>query len=119
MRRPNESPLRALMVFLASLNAFLLVFNLIPAFPLDGGRIARSIAWKVTGDRAKATRFAAALGQGFAYLMIGFGVFMAVTGDVFSGVIWVFLGLFITAPPATRSRPPRCCRGSTGSASPT
>ena len=55
-----------------------LVFNLIPAFPLDGGRIARAIAWRVTGDRNKATRFAATLGQGFSYLFIGSGMLLAV-----------------------------------------
>src|SRR3954451_17123138 len=55
--------------FLVSMNVLLLVFNLVPAFPLDGGRIARSIAWKLTGDRTKATRFAAFLGQIFAGLL--------------------------------------------------
>ena len=53
-----------------------LVFNLIPAFPLDGGRIARAIAWRLTGDRNRATRFAADLGRGFSYLLIGFGLLL-------------------------------------------
>ena len=55
------------------INLLVLVFNLIPAFPLDGGRIARAIAWRRTGDRNRATRFAASLGQGFSYLLIGLG----------------------------------------------
>ena len=46
-----------------------LIFNLIPAFPLDGGRIARAIAWRLTGDRNRATRFAVTLGRGFSYLL--------------------------------------------------
>jgi Zn-dependent protease len=71
-----------LISFLVTMNAILLVFNLVPAFPLDGGRIARAAAWKVTGDRNRATRFAAALGQGFAVLLIGFGVFAAIGGGV-------------------------------------
>jgi Zn-dependent protease len=54
--------------FLVSMNVLLLVFNLIPAFPLDGGRIARAAAWKVTGDRGKATRISAYLGQAFGGL---------------------------------------------------
>ena len=72
-----------------------LVFNLIPAFPLDGGRIARAIAWKVTGDRNRATRGAARLGQGFSYLFIGVGILLLVDrGLVISG-IWLGLIGFI------------------------
>jgi len=91
----DESPLLALITFLASLNVVLLVFYLVTALPLDGGRIARSIAWKLTGDRTKATKFAATLGQLFSYLMIGLGIFMMIRGDLAGGIIWVFLGLFI------------------------
>ena len=47
------------------MNLLLLLFNLVPAFPLDGGRIARAAAWKLTGDRHRATRFAARIGIGF------------------------------------------------------
>jgi Zn-dependent protease len=64
----------AVLGYLASVNILLLAFNLIPAFPLDGGRIARAIAWKITGDRNRATRFAARLGRGGGYLMIAAGV---------------------------------------------
>ena len=60
-----------MLAWLANINAVILLFNLLPAFPLDGGRIARAIAWKVTGDRDRATIFAARLGQGFAYAFIG------------------------------------------------
>ena len=59
----NTSGLLAVVAWLASINLLILVFNLIPAFPLDGGRVARAIAWKVTGDRNRATRAAARLGQ--------------------------------------------------------
>ena len=61
----------AVLGYLTSINVLLLAFNLIPAFPLDGGRIARAIAWKVTGDRNRATRFAATLGRLGGYGMIG------------------------------------------------
>jgi Zn-dependent protease len=80
-----------LLSVLASFNVLLLVFNLVPAFPLDGGRIARSVAWKVTGDRSRATRFAARLGQGFAILLVGYGLYEVVGGDAW-GLWWVMLG---------------------------
>jgi Zn-dependent protease len=85
----------AMMSYLASINVILLVFNLIPAFPLDGGRIARAIAWKVTGDRTRATNFAATLGRGFSYVLIGVGIFMALQFDFLSGIWLVFIGLFL------------------------
>jgi Zn-dependent protease len=79
--------------FLVSMNVLLLVFNLVPAFPLDGGRIARSIAWKVTGDRNTATRFAAFLGQIFAGLLILYGLYQLFTSrDAFGGLWYVALG---------------------------
>ena len=84
----------AMIAWLAEINAFVLVFNLIPAFPLDGGRIARAIAWRLTGNRNRATRFAANLGRGFAYVLIGLGVVLAIAGFVFSG-IWLALIGFI------------------------
>ncbi len=80
----------AVIAWLASINALVLIFNLIPAFPLDGGRIARAIAWKLTGDRNRATRFAANLGQGFSYVFIAIGVLLLVQGAVLSG-IWIAL----------------------------
>jgi Zn-dependent protease len=84
----------AVVAWLASINLLVLVFNLIPAFPLDGGRIARAIAWKVTGDRTRATRTAAQLGQVFSYIFIGVGIFLFATGDVIGG-IWLALIGFI------------------------
>jgi Zn-dependent protease len=86
----------AVLGYLTSVNVLLLVFNLIPAFPLDGGRIARAIAWKVTGDRNRATRFAARLGRGGGYLMIGAGVALyAFTGDWVGGIWLAFIGWFL------------------------
>jgi Zn-dependent protease len=85
----------AVLGYLTSINVIVLVFNLIPGFPLDGGRIARAIAWKVTGDRNRATRFAAILGRGAGWLMIGVGVLLAVSVDVLGGVWLAFIGLFL------------------------
>jgi Zn-dependent protease len=85
----------AVLAWLTYVNAVLLVFNLIPGFPLDGGRIARAIAWKITGDRAKGTRFAALLGQAFAYLLIGYGLYAFMQGDTLALVWFGFIGFFI------------------------
>lgn len=81
-----------LISFLVSMNVLLLAFNLIPAYPLDGGRIARAIAWRITGNRARATRLAARVGQGFALLLVGLGLALAVTGEVVNGVWLAVLG---------------------------
>ncbi len=77
--------------FLVSANVLLLVFNLIPAFPLDGGRIARAAAWKVTGDRGKATRLSAYLGQAFAAILIGWGIYVLFTQDDTVGGLWAIV----------------------------
>ena len=90
----HTSGILALVAWLASINLLILAFNLIPAFPLDGGRVARSIAWKVTGDRNKATRGAARLGQGFSYLFIAIGILLFLRGDLING-IWLGLIGFI------------------------
>ena len=85
----------AVIAWLAGLNVVVLLFNLIPAFPLDGGRILRAIAWRLTGNRNRATRFAALTGQGFAYLFIAVGILIVMaTGDVISG-IWLALVGFL------------------------
>ncbi|MFN8160684.1 MAG: site-2 protease family protein [Solirubrobacterales bacterium] len=91
----RTSGILAMVAWLASMNILVLLFNLLPAFPMDGGRIARAIAWWRSGDRASATRFAATLGQVFAYLFIGAGIFLAFTGNVFSGVWLALIGLVI------------------------
>jgi Zn-dependent protease len=85
----------AMFAWLAAINAFVLVFNLLPAFPMDGGRLARAIAWWRTGDRTSATRFAAGLGRAFAYLFIGGGLLLVGTGDVFGGVWLALIGMVI------------------------
>ena len=85
----------AMIAQLAFINVLLLVFNMIPAFPLDGGRVARAIAWKVTGDRTRATNFTATIGQGFSYVMIGGGIFVIPNGGVVSGLWLIFIGIFL------------------------
>ena len=92
-RTDNEA--FAVIGYLGSVNLLLLLFNLIPGFPLDGGRIARAIAWKVTGSRNRATRFAGMLGRGFAYLMIGVGILLALQGALVSGIWLGIIGVFL------------------------
>jgi Zn-dependent protease len=88
----SGSLIEVVVAFTALANAALLIFNLIPAFPLDGGRIARAVAWQLSGNRHKATKFAAYLGQGFAGLLMGYGVYILVQGDHFGGVWYIVLG---------------------------
>ncbi len=75
-------------------NVLLLVFNLIPAFPLDGGRIARSIVWKVTGDKVRGTRVAAKMGEGFALLLAGLALWVLFAYRNFTG-LWLIAISFL------------------------
>jgi Zn-dependent protease len=68
------TPVLLCLSWLVPMNILLLIFNIVPAFPLDGGRIARSVVWRVTGEKAKGTRAAAKLGQGFAIILAGIGL---------------------------------------------
>jgi Zn-dependent protease len=86
----------AVLGYLMSINVIVLVFNLIPGFPLDGGRIARAITWKVTGDRNRATRLAAVLGRGVGWLMIAGGLLWALQGEEFNGLWLALIGWFLT-----------------------
>ena len=88
--------------WLASINLLVLVFNLLPAFPMDGGRVVRAIAWWRTGDRTAATRFAANLGRVFAYLFIGGGLVLIVSGDVFGGIWLALIGMVINGSARAR-----------------
>ncbi len=88
----------AVLGYLLTVNVFVLVFNLIPGFPLDGGRIARAIAWKLTGDRNRATRFAARLGRlaGWGMVAVGALIFAKlIPWDVVTGIWLIFIGIFL------------------------
>jgi Zn-dependent protease len=85
----------AVLGYLMSISVLVLVFNLIPGFPLDGGRIARAIAWKLTGDRNRATRFAAVLGRGAGWVMVAAGVVSLFTFDAVFGIWLAFIGVFL------------------------
>jgi Zn-dependent protease len=77
--------------FLVAMNVLLLGFNLIPAFPLDGGRIARAVVWRLTGDRNRATKVSAYLGQAFAALLILYGLYVLLVDDDTTGGLWAIV----------------------------
>ncbi len=90
-----SSPLLALAEYLAFLNLVLGIFNLIPGFPLDGGRVLRAIVWKVSGKYHRATSVAAFTGRFFGFLLIFIGVWQAIGGNLLNGLWIAFIGWFL------------------------
>ncbi len=91
----NLAPFAALASYLAYINGSLALFNLIPGFPLDGGRVFRAIVWKVTHSFRRATEFASSAGHLFAWLFIFLGVWQMFSGN-FAGGLWIaFIGWFL------------------------
>ena len=91
-----QPQLAALVGWLGLINLLLGLFNLIPGFPMDGGRVLRAIIWRLRGDRLGATRNAALVGRFFAYGLIGLGVFLALSVDIFSGLWLALIGWFLS-----------------------
>ncbi|OGO32933.1 MAG: hypothetical protein A2Z29_01715 [Chloroflexi bacterium RBG_16_56_11] len=90
----------AMLGYLAYINLVLGIFNLVPGFPLDGGRVLRSILWSATGSLVKATNIAATVGRLLGWALIGFGVYQVLTGSMFGflGGIWTaFIGWFLSS----------------------
>lgn len=96
---------RALSGYLGTLNIVLGVFNLLPGYPMDGGRVLRSIVWKATRSRRRATVIAATVGQLVGFGFIGGGIILAFTTSFVSGLWMAFVGWFIqSAAAASRQR---------------
>ena len=93
--RTISQPLAALCRYLALINLILGIFNLIPGFPMDGGRILRAVVWKITGNLRRATRVASVTGQAVAFLMIVFGIWQILRGFFFNGMWIALIGWFI------------------------
>jgi Zn-dependent protease/CBS domain-containing protein len=93
--RGTGSPGEAVLDYLAVSNLLLGIFNLIPGFPLDGGRVLRSIIWKATGNAQQSIHVASYVGQGIAYLFILLGIAGFFTGNIFNGLWIIFIGWFL------------------------
>ena len=93
----NE-PVAALTFWLARINVVLALFNLIPGFPLDGGRVFRSLLWRFSGNYQRATRIAFEVGRGVGYLFVAGGVILMFLSreNWFNGLWLAFIGIFLT-----------------------
>lgn len=91
----HQSPAASMLGWLGVINVALAVFNMIPGFPLDGGRVLRAIVWWVSGNAVSATRMAARVGQGIAFIFILVGVFRFFNGAGFGGLWLAFIGWFL------------------------
>jgi Zn-dependent protease len=92
---PVPSILGAVAVYTGGLNAILAIFNLLPGFPMDGGRVLRAVLWKATGDVTRATRWAAKVGGWMALALMGLGLWMTTTGELLGGLWLVLIAFFI------------------------
>lgn len=100
--------------YLGTLNIMLAIFNLAPAFPLDGGRVLRAIIWLVTGDAYKATRIAARVGEVLGAALIAAGALTAIATRFASGLWWILLGWFIFSMARAHRREAEARRQLTG-----
>lgn len=103
----------AVVRYLAFVNVLLAGFNLLPGFPLDGGRVLRAAIWGATGNFTRATSIAAGVGQAFGFLMISWGVFRIFSGDLLGGMWTAFIGWFLNSA-ADASRQEAVARESFG-----
>ena len=101
--RGSGASAEAALDYLAVANFLLGAFNLLPGFPLDGGRVLRSIIWKATGNFKKSTHIASSVGQAFAYVFILLGIIGFFTGNFFNGLWVVFIGWFLLSAAQTAS----------------
>jgi Zn-dependent protease/predicted transcriptional regulator len=92
------------LAWLGYINLILLVFNMLPALPLDGGRVLHALLWQTRGDFVRATRTAAAVGRGFGYLLISLGVLLFIGQGVWSGVWLAFVGWFLLEAATAEAR---------------
>lgn len=100
---PSDTPPGAVVRYLAFVNLLVGLFNLLPGFPLDGGRVLRSVIWTVTGSLRRATRLASLIGQALGFALVFLGVTQMFGGSFFGGLWTAFIGWFLNnAAEATR-----------------
>src|SRR4030042_612274 len=90
-----SEPINGVVQYLAFINGLLALFNLVPAFPLDGGRVLRSILWGWKKNLRWATRISSQIGSGFGILLIILGIFQFFSGNFIGGMWWFFIGMFL------------------------
>jgi Zn-dependent protease/predicted transcriptional regulator len=90
-----DTPVNGVIYYIAYINILLAVFNLLPAFPLDGGRVLRSILWGIKGNLRWATRVSSGIGTAFGIGLIVLGIFQFINGNVIGGLWMVLIGMFL------------------------
>jgi len=93
----RSEPLGTMLGWLGYINLGLAIFNMIPGYPLDGGRVLRAAIWWVTGSVYRATRWAARIGQAVGVILIGLGIFEFFGRDPVGGLWMAFIGWFLLA----------------------
>jgi len=88
-------PANGIVGYLAMINGVLAVFNLVPAFPLDGGRVLRAALWSWSGDVRRATRTASRIGSGFGTILVVAGIWQVLVGNFVGGMWWFLIGMFL------------------------
>jgi len=91
----GPAPVYGVLGYLAWINCILVAFNLVPAFPLDGGRVLRAVLWHFKGSLRRATNISSQIGAGFGLALILFGVVAFVSGAFVGGLWWLLLGMFL------------------------
>ena len=102
--RGDPTLLLGIIFYLGIMNVLLGVFNMLPGFPLDGGRVLRSAIWGWTRNERKATRLAAGVGQLLAWGMFGLGIYRFVNGDIIGGIWMAFIGMFLQSAARSERR---------------
>jgi Zn-dependent protease len=83
------------LAYIAQVNIVLAIFNMVPAFPMDGGRVLRALIWRFSGNLQKATKISSSLGGLFGYFLIFTGVYWIMTGNIINGIWFILIGWFI------------------------